>query len=422
MTVKVVELTLPSAVITAGTFTVNYPAGTSRGTFLKGKDHKMIANQTLFSAPEDFTIAFGSSSATITYNGVTTLAAGSFVAVQLDVGGEEVGGIVYQRLSGTKVHDMKTLLVDLGSPITADPDGFFVSQDLTALGVASVSVTVAAAIAAAALGGINDIARNVVAAWTGAAIITITGTDQYGNAIVEKSASGTSLTGKKAFKTVTGIAVSANVTGLTVGTGDVIGSPVYVGDVRNVLAEIVEGVAVPRIGDYVRIPFQITEAEADAGGSFRIVPGFAGSVVDGALIVENTVTTGGTLTVEIADVAVGGFGLVVADGATAGTLSTDSAVTGDGTEVFTAAQGLELVIPAAFNASAPINGWIGVKRTTPLESTFTAGLAVGTKSTATTADVRGTIDPVLACNGSRQFGFIVLTEDPSFLGNTQYDG
>lgn len=115
-----------------------------------------------------------------------------------------------------------------GAIVTADADGYCASQDLTAAGVFSVDVTAAAALAAAALAGTADVPRNVVAAWTGTAVITITGTDAYGQTVVESSGSGTSLTGKKAFKTVTGIAVSGNVTGLTVGTGVVIGLPVRI--------------------------------------------------------------------------------------------------------------------------------------------------------------------------------------------------
>jgi hypothetical protein len=51
-----------------------------------------------------------------------------------------------------------------------------------------------------------------------------------------------------------------------------------------------------------------------------------------------------------------------------------------------------------------------------------AGLATGTVSTATTADVRGTYDPNVACDGSKGFKLIVALQDPQFLGNPQYDG
>lgn len=67
--------------------------------------------------------------------------------------------------------------------------------------------------------------RNVVAAWTNTAIMTVVGTDQYGETMTEASASGTSHTGKKAFATITSITFNAAVTAATVGTGVVIGLP-----------------------------------------------------------------------------------------------------------------------------------------------------------------------------------------------------
>lgn len=70
-----------------------------------------------------------------------------------------------------------------------------------------------------------DVPRNVIAAWTGTAVLTVVGTDYYGQAQTENSASGTSFAGKKAFKTITSITVGANVTGATVGTGNVLGLP-----------------------------------------------------------------------------------------------------------------------------------------------------------------------------------------------------
>lgn len=70
-----------------------------------------------------------------------------------------------------------------------------------------------------------DAARNVVAAWTTTAVITVHGTDIYGQPMTEQSAAGTSFTGKKAFKTVTAVFFSVAVTGVTVGTGVVIGLP-----------------------------------------------------------------------------------------------------------------------------------------------------------------------------------------------------
>lgn len=58
----------------------------------------------------------------------------------------------------------------------------------------------------------------------------------------------------------------------------------------------------------------------------------------------------------------------------------------------------------------------------PTGGTFAYGLGVGTVSTATTADVRGTYDPNSACDGSKVFSVLVWVGDPTFKGNTQYDG
>lgn len=131
--------------------------------------------------------------------------------------------------------------IDLGAPDVADANGICESQDLTAAGVASVNTTAAAAIAAAALAGVMDVPRGLVAAWTGAAVLTVTGTDVYGNVLKESSASGTSFAGKKAFKTVTNFAVSANVTALTIGTSDVLGLPYAIRGKYDMLALYADG-------------------------------------------------------------------------------------------------------------------------------------------------------------------------------------
>src|SRR5690606_6346890 len=88
-----------------------------------------------------------------------------------------------------------------------------------------------------------DVPRNVVAAWTGTAVCTVTGKDEYGETVVESSGSGTSMTGKKALKKVTDVSFSAAVTSATVGTGDVLGLPVFLPDSVYVLAELEDGAA-----------------------------------------------------------------------------------------------------------------------------------------------------------------------------------
>jgi hypothetical protein len=75
-----------------------------------------------------------------------------------------------------------------------------------------------------------DVPRNVIvdAAGAATATLTVTGTDAYGIPMSEAiTLNGTTaVAGKKAFKTITGIASSATATDIFVGTGDVFGLPI----------------------------------------------------------------------------------------------------------------------------------------------------------------------------------------------------
>lgn len=116
-------------------------------------------------------------------------------------------------------------------PVVGSANGYSTSASV-ALGVAAVlggtlAVTtykdpLSGAIVTA---GVPDVPRNVVGAWTGTAVVTVTGYDQYGQLQTEVSASGTALATKKAFAAILSIVPSANITGATFGTGNVLGLP-----------------------------------------------------------------------------------------------------------------------------------------------------------------------------------------------------
>jgi hypothetical protein len=127
--------------------------------------------------------------------------------------------------TSNRLQNLRAHLVDFGAVDTADADGAVASQAATAASGLATGIN-----GALASGGVAifDVPRNVVAGWTNTAVITVTGTDEYGAVLKESSASGTSFTGKKAFKTVTGVSVSADVTGLTVGSGVVLGLPAFI--------------------------------------------------------------------------------------------------------------------------------------------------------------------------------------------------
>jgi hypothetical protein len=129
-------------------------------------------------------------------------------------------GGTYGALTGPQVAVTSAITVGGQPPVVGAATAVAASQSI-ASGVAGL---VNGSLAAAGVATL-DVPRNVVAAWTVTAIVTVTGTDYYGQTQTEASASGTSFTGKKAFATITGILTNANVTGFTAGSGNVLGLP-----------------------------------------------------------------------------------------------------------------------------------------------------------------------------------------------------
>jgi hypothetical protein len=228
--------TLGSAVTNSGTFTVNYPSNKDAGAYRSGLDHKAATNAYGILSTVDGTLAitFGTSNMTITNKSGGTLAAGTTLWLQLaqaeDADDENAAANIEQMAKS------KLYVINLGAPDVADADGVSASASVTAAAAGVIG-------GALASGGVAtfDVPRNVVGAWTNTAVLTVTGTDQYGRVMRESSGSGTSMAGKKAFKTVTGFTVSANVTGCTVGTGDVLGLPVFLAGAGRVLGEMQDG-------------------------------------------------------------------------------------------------------------------------------------------------------------------------------------
>lgn len=413
------ETIVSSAVATSGTVTFNYPENTSAGTFA-AFGHKIWIDkfQRLLESPSDFTVSFGASNITVTYLGSTSIPVGARLNAQFNVLGAD--GDLPSSLDGVINNAQLESLIrlNLGSPDTADANGYVVSQDLTSAGVFSTDTTAAAAIAAAALAGTADVPRNVVAAWTGTAVLTVTGTDEYGNTIVESSASGTSFTGKKAFKTVTDVSTSADITGLTVGTGDVLGLPIFIPDASNVLFENVSGSMEPRKSSRFMVHGKISDIST-AGQIYIPVP-FAGTIksvytalngaiatADATITVKTAGGTVGTITVANAGSAAGDV-----DSLTASLANTSVAAGGtieietDGSS--TNAVELDVTVEIELSAAQQLDGTLVVGATAA--------------ATATTGDVRGTYDPSAAMDGSTSVELLVSLPDPEYKGLAQYAG
>lgn len=412
---QTIEVLLGSAVADAGTVAVNYPSGFSDGDFENGVGHYLSLNGAKLSQPEKIGLSFGDTAVTITNRTGDAWPAGSRGYLQLNLPGKEAGvfyadpatGDVAKRLNAQKLHP---LLLNLGAPLTLDADGFCASQSITAAAEAVLDGALVASSRA-----ICDVPRALQAAWTGTAVLTVVGTDLYGRSLTEQSASGTSFTGKKAFKEVTSITLSANVTAFTLGTSDVLGLPVRVETAAHVVKEFVDGVEQAKKPSYIRLPFAILEAEADAGTLAYIFPGFAGEIVDAGVAVGDAITTGGDLTFHVGATQVDGLTLTLGAVA-AGTVYSDTPTAGHASISFAATDYITVTPASAINASGRLVGWIGVKPTAPLMGTLVAGLTKDTKSTATTADVLGTYDPVAACDGTKNFMLSVSVPDPEYLG------
>lgn len=238
-TTDTVQYTLTGDWPGGGTITVSYPPGRGPGDYGGGRNHKVISNShmPLFDYNGTAKFVFGATDITITNGTGRTISGGTPLYIELDRAGRDVTG---DPVADESMAELRLFKVALGTPDTADPDGAVESQSATAAGGLATGIN-----GTLASGGVAtfDVPRNVVASWTGTAVLTVTGTDQYGATVVESSGSGTSMTGKKAFKTVTGISVSADVTALTVGTGVVLGLPAFLESAADVLAEYEDGAA-----------------------------------------------------------------------------------------------------------------------------------------------------------------------------------
>lgn len=266
MSFATLEGVLASAVADAGTFSGSYPSGTGRGDFVNGAEHKLLVNQTLYAAPADFTIAFGASTWTITWSGGYTLAAESRYRVQLDMPGEAA---TLLDASGDEVLNtvpVTPVWIDLGAPAASDDDALRAAASISAAG----DLTLLSA------GQTFDVPRNVIITSAGddsADTFTVTGTDAYGDTVVE-TITGANIgvaAGKKAFKTITTISASGASAGtVKIGYGDVLGLPVHLPVTSLVLKEI-EDSAAATAGTLVAGLSVLTEAtatNADVRGTY----------------------------------------------------------------------------------------------------------------------------------------------------------
>lgn len=240
-----------------GTLVVNYPANRTAGDYrLVGHLAYARGLNSILALGTGFTLTFGVSTITFTYKGTTPIPSGTNVSIELDVVSVDSTALPVALANIKRAGREFVTRVSLGAPAAASGVFLAASQSIAAAGLAVLAATA------------MDVPRNVVAAWTGTAIITVAGFDEYGVAMTEVSPSGVAFTGNKAFKTITSITSSAAVTLFTAGTGSKLGIPLFTEGSGMILAELQDfaaAVAGTLVGGNVLVP---TNATGDARGTY----------------------------------------------------------------------------------------------------------------------------------------------------------
>jgi hypothetical protein len=231
---------LASSVADAATFTVPYPDGRDAGSYEFGVDN-LVVSPTYGTLRDggDVAFALGTSVITITNNTGAALAAGTLMWVQV----ERVNATDTPTPAGDRVSNMSLVAISLGAPDAIDVNGICEAQSDT--GAHTLTLDGDLVVDGVA---VLDCPRNVIIDSGGAdtAVLTISGFDEYGIAMSEAlTLNGTTaVPGKKAFKRITSVTSSATIAnGAFVGTGDVLGLPVFLSDVGLVMKEMQDGVA-----------------------------------------------------------------------------------------------------------------------------------------------------------------------------------
>lgn len=188
-------------------------------------------------------------------------------------------------------------LKKFGAIVTADPDG--VCDGATATAAATLSAT--GALADSDGVATFDVPRAVSLFATSnlsTVTITITGTDEYGQALVEDVAAPntTTVNGKKAFSTITSVASDGAVaTALDVGSANIFGLPVRLSDVGDFLSLRVDGADdVPTLVAGLSTTAAATATNGDVRGTVAPATAADGSKVFTILmnVADNQNTTG----------------------------------------------------------------------------------------------------------------------------------
>jgi len=243
---RTLETLLAADVAASGTISVSYPAGFNENHFAAAGHKMVIKNGGTLLQGDDFAVVLNAAGAVVTLNSdAATILSGSTVFVELALKGnrEDVDPTTIGA-AGNRVSKLETLEVNFGAPVAADADGVSASASITA----AAGATIGGALAADGVATF-DVPRNVTITSAGddsGETFTVTGKDEYGKAVVETitGANAGVANGKKAFKTISAVAISGDSAGaVTIGCGDVLGLPVFLSNSAFILKELEDGAA-----------------------------------------------------------------------------------------------------------------------------------------------------------------------------------
>jgi hypothetical protein len=437
---SVITGALASAVAAvSGTFTATIPSGKDLGNFFLATGHKLTIGSDVYFYPIDFDVSYSGATITVTNKtAAATWPAGATFRLQLNEQGERAMLSVPMQDPNSQTHQVNTTsqygtnvraklipnltsayadLITLGAPATAATNNILASQSLASSGALTVNGVLAT-------NGVATLdqprAIRIVSGGADTAVITFTGTDVYGRTMVENiTLNGTtSVSGKKAFKTVTAARASAAVANnITAGTTDILGLPIFLPSAANIVAELRGGTKLST-GGVASVPFTVSQVDLLAHTTQEIVSPIAGVVRRLSVTNQLTVVTGGVIAARVGATPVTGLSVTVADASAPGATKTTAVAPTDGTDAVAAGGRLSITVGASFATSGALTGNVTVSGG---DGTIVAGVTTAGGATATTGDVRGTYTPSVACNGADVIQLLIILPDRS-IGQPHFAG
>lgn len=278
---------MPSAAVaTSGTLTFTLPAAAQWGQFQYEGAHVMYAeglNNQFYLSNGDFSISASGATLTVTYNGTTTIPAGSVVKLELRSAGEvtylgdgkgnsiDMREKVLDYFGNIRANATRIVRVELGRPAAASGTAILATTAVTVTAVNTLATAV-----------VNDVPRGLAYVSSNAGdttqTITARGFDEFNNAMTETvTLNGTTtVNGKKAFKTVVSYQASASLAGnLSIGTqAGVFGLPFFLqggtsAGAGYVIKEVMDA-TVPTAGTFVGgdLTAKATATSGDVRGTY----------------------------------------------------------------------------------------------------------------------------------------------------------